>query len=179
MSADLAQVLRVAYASAGQGVDVGAGQKMPDLFEHLAAAVRQFQHAKDGLPSCGFDIEAHAAAYNEGFQEAVAQGLADDPSLAGDWLATQKEQVRIEEREAWIQRLAALCDDDWLRRRDRCMNLPGASTRHDRTPAGAWESAARVLREVLFEHGYDEADGDRHASYRAWMTGGRDRGDAS
>ena len=32
------------------------------------------------------DPEAHARSYNEGYEAAVTQGLADDPSLAGEWL---------------------------------------------------------------------------------------------
>lgn len=32
------------------------------------------------------DIEHHAASFNEGYEAAMAQHLADDPSLAEDWL---------------------------------------------------------------------------------------------
>ncbi|GIG27167.1 hypothetical protein [Cellulomonas denverensis] len=39
------------------------------------------------------DSEAHAAWFNEGFETAVTQGLADDPALAADWLAEREAQV--------------------------------------------------------------------------------------
>jgi hypothetical protein len=32
------------------------------------------------------DIEAHAKSFNEGYEAAMSQHLADDPSLAEDWL---------------------------------------------------------------------------------------------
>ena len=35
------------------------------------------------------DIEHHAASFNEGYEAAMAQHLADDPSLAEDWLNTK------------------------------------------------------------------------------------------
>lgn len=50
------------------------------------------------------DIERHAASFTEGYETAVAQGLADDPTLARDWLA---------ERDA---RMAARAAADALRR---------------------------------------------------------------
>jgi hypothetical protein len=31
------------------------------------------------------DIEHHARSYNEGYDAAITQGLADDPTLADDW----------------------------------------------------------------------------------------------
>jgi len=36
------------------------------------------------------DPEEYARIYNAGYDEAVAQGLADYPSLAGDWLQSQR-----------------------------------------------------------------------------------------
>jgi len=40
------------------------------------------------------DIEHHAESFNEGFETAVAQGLADDPTLAQEWLAERLAQER-------------------------------------------------------------------------------------
>lgn len=39
------------------------------------------------------DIEAHARSFNEGFETAVAQGLADDPALAAEWLAQHDREI--------------------------------------------------------------------------------------
>lgn len=41
----------------------------------------------------GNDAEAHAMWFNDGYETAVAQGLADDPTLAGDWLEEQREKA--------------------------------------------------------------------------------------
>lgn len=40
------------------------------------------------------DMEAYAEAFNDGFELAVAQGLADDPVKADEWLAEHDERVR-------------------------------------------------------------------------------------
>ena len=40
------------------------------------------------------DIEAHARSYNEGYDAAVTQGLADDPSLADDWFQDKIREAR-------------------------------------------------------------------------------------
>lgn len=36
------------------------------------------------------DIEDHAASFNEGYETAMAQHVADDPTVAQDWLVEQK-----------------------------------------------------------------------------------------
>lgn len=41
----------------------------------------------------GNDMEAHATWFNEGYEAAVAQGLADDPTLAEDWLNEQRKKA--------------------------------------------------------------------------------------
>jgi hypothetical protein len=46
------------------------------------------------------DLEAHAASFNEGYEAAMTQGLADDPSLAEDWLAAHDA-----EKDAAVARL--------------------------------------------------------------------------
>lgn len=43
----------------------------------------------------GNDMEAHATWFNDGFSTAVAQGLADDPALASDWLDEQREDAAL------------------------------------------------------------------------------------
>jgi hypothetical protein len=42
------------------------------------------------------DTEAHARSFNEGYEAAVTQGLADDPSLAGDWLDAKLADAKRE-----------------------------------------------------------------------------------
>lgn len=42
------------------------------------------------------DIEAHARSFNEGYEAAVTQGLADDPSLADDWLQAKLREARAQ-----------------------------------------------------------------------------------
>jgi len=44
------------------------------------------------------DIENHARSFNEGYTAAVTQGLADDPTLADDWL---QEKIREAKAEGW------------------------------------------------------------------------------
>jgi len=46
------------------------------------------------------DLESHARSFNEGYEAAVTQGLADDPSLADDWL---QEKIRQAKEEAFEQ----------------------------------------------------------------------------
>jgi len=46
------------------------------------------------------DIEAHARSFNEGYEAAVTQGLADDPTLADDWF---QEKIREAKAEAWSE----------------------------------------------------------------------------
>jgi hypothetical protein len=91
-------------------------------------------------------------------------------------LPTIEPLIRADQDQKWIAELAKLCDDDWLRKRDRCMDLPGSSTRRTRRASSAWEQAAGALRTVLEKHGYYDAH--RHDSYLEWMRGGRDQGEA-
>jgi hypothetical protein len=50
------------------------------------------------------DTETRARIWNEGYEAAMAQHLADDPSLADDWLNEQKAK-------AWDEGYAAGSDD--------------------------------------------------------------------
>lgn len=42
------------------------------------------------------DMEVRAELFNEGYEAAMSQHLADDPSAAEDWLAKHDDQVRAE-----------------------------------------------------------------------------------
>lgn len=42
------------------------------------------------------DIEHHARSFNEGYEAAVTQGLADDPSLADEWFQGQLREARAQ-----------------------------------------------------------------------------------
>jgi hypothetical protein len=42
------------------------------------------------------DTEAHVRSFNEGYEAAVSQGLADDPMLASDWLDGKLREARAE-----------------------------------------------------------------------------------
>lgn len=44
------------------------------------------------------DSEAYAAAWNDGYESAVTQGLADDPTLADDWF---QEKIREAKADSW------------------------------------------------------------------------------
>lgn len=92
-------------------------------------------------------------------------------------LLAELEQAE-KERQHWVQRLSALCDDDWLRRRDRAMELPGVKGhRWERKASSAWETAARHVRELLNElANYEDDYTERHARYVAWLRAGRDEG---
>lgn len=86
------------------------------------------------------------------------------------------EIARLEERARWVERLSGLCDDDWLRRRDRAMELPGTKGRGwERRAASAWERAAHEVRATLNDlANYEDEWVNRHASYMRWMRDGRD-----
>lgn len=52
----------------------------------------------------GHDAESHARSFNEGYETAKAQDLADDPSLAQDWLAEKLAGAWERGRDAEFQR---------------------------------------------------------------------------
>lgn len=64
------------------------------------------------------DPDTYAAACNEGFETAVAQGLADDPTLAYDWL---QQKLREAQAEA-LREAADELDKLWYERLDRPEN---------------------------------------------------------
>lgn len=50
------------------------------------------------------DIEHHALSFNEGYEAAVTQGLANDPSLADDWF---QDKIREAKAQALEEAVAA------------------------------------------------------------------------
>ena len=58
------------------------------------------------------DQEVYAETWNAGYENAMAQGLADDPALADDWLVEHDERVR---RAAEAERDDALAEVARLR----------------------------------------------------------------
>lgn len=56
------------------------------------------------------DMEQHARSFNEGYETAVAQGLADDPTLAGDWLAERDARI-VGPLRAVVDAVLTLCDE--------------------------------------------------------------------
>lgn len=110
----------------------------------------------------------------------LAQSVVDAirPLLAGGVPGRSDAQVAIEaERAWWVEKLAALCDDEWLRLRDRAMRLHGTKAhRWHEQGASVAERLAHDVRRLLNERAdYEEQyAGNRHESYLRWMTGGRD-----
>jgi len=99
----------------------------------LAAAAPVFFAAGRTTTACGFDPEQHASSYNQGYEEAVAQGLADDPSIAADWLAARDARLLAAESE----RIASLLSEQALLRFD-------AAGPHDKRGAAFWDAAAYI-----------------------------------
>ena len=64
------------------------------------------------------DTEAHARSFNEGYEAAVTQGLADDPTLADDWFQDKLREARAQALEDAADIAAeggvpAYDSDDW------------------------------------------------------------------
>lgn len=73
------------------------------------------------------DSEYYASAWNDGYETAVAQGLADDPSLASDWL---DEKIRTAKAEV----LRDAANTGWMAMLDlsrRKSMVPGADDFRD------------------------------------------------
>jgi hypothetical protein len=62
---------------------------VPDETDWKAIAAA---HVPIVLHTC--DSEAYAAAWNDGYESAVTQGLADDPTLADDWFQEKLREAR-------------------------------------------------------------------------------------
>lgn len=76
------------------------------------------------------DIEHHARSFNQGYEAAVTQGLADDPTLADDWFQEKIREARAQALEDAVEdysvNLTVMSGPrvrDWLRARavtERC-----------------------------------------------------------
>lgn len=60
----------------------------------MAAGYRKQPQPNITITPC--DPEAYARGYNAGFEEAITQGLADDPTLADDWLQSRLREAKAE-----------------------------------------------------------------------------------
>lgn len=78
------------------------GQPLGNNFEQ-----DMLNHQADALAVAGFgqgtrvtitpcDPEAYARGHNDGYEAAIAQGLADDPTLADDWLQAKLRAARVD-----------------------------------------------------------------------------------
>lgn len=73
-------------------------------YEHVARASLEAAAPHMLIHVHHHDIEHHARSFNEGYEAAVTQGLADDPSLADDWF---QEKIREAKAAAWEECEAA------------------------------------------------------------------------
>ncbi|GAA3405021.1 hypothetical protein [Pseudarthrobacter polychromogenes] len=62
--------------------------------EILAAGYRKQPQPSITITPC--DPEAYARGHNAGFEEAITQGLADDPTLADDWFQSKRREAKAE-----------------------------------------------------------------------------------
>lgn len=80
------------------------------------------------------DAESYAAAHNDGYEAAVTQGLADDPSLADDWFQEKLHAAKVQA----LREAADLVSDQggryWAEGKQRAMWL--------RKLADRWEAEA-------------------------------------
>ena len=65
---------------------------VPRLLGALNAAEAEAARLRAAHTHC--DPEVYAETWNAGYENAMAQGLADDPALADDWLVEHDERVR-------------------------------------------------------------------------------------
>lgn len=138
---------------------------------------------RNGYDAGGSNVRAGVAELLETIVHAFAPGRTssyEGQPRAERWdqLETDmKAQGAAEERAWWVEKLAALCDDEWLRLRDRAMLLPGSRGHrwHQRGAAVA-EHAATTVRLLLRERAgdLDVASPAAFDSYRRWMGAGRD-----
>lgn len=100
------------------------------------------------------DMEGHATSWNEGYEAAVAQGLADDPTLAQEWLEARDDRIRAEAARA-IQR--EILDQ----RKDRGDGESGLMWRNGMVDSARIAGAMAAQ----WEAGYPEPDPCQHDSY--------------
>jgi len=119
-----------------------------------------------GIPSCACGVSWPTDRFL-GITEHLVESNA--PRI----VAAVREQVAAETA-ALVRALQAMCDDEWLRRRDRIMRLPGARYMRD-SGSGEIEYAAHMVRSLIEDlPGYDAtATG---GTYLDWMRNDRDEG---
>ena len=100
------------------------------------------------------DMEGHATSWNEGYEAAVAQGLADDPTLAQEWLESRDDRIRAEAARA-IQR------EILEQRTDRGTREIGVMWRNGMVDSARIAGAMAAQ----WEAGYPEPDPCQHDSY--------------
>lgn len=149
-------------------VDSGAIGRLSErqTVDALLACLPMHEDGTGHVVDCGYDWDATTRC-----------GCYTLPERLAAIVREHTERALAEERDRWIARLAHLCDDVWLRNRDRAMDLPDSKTqRWMRRGSSAWEQAANAVRSVLNDlANYDEEYVERHASYMTWLRNGRDR----
>jgi len=109
----------------------------PDGADKVWRPVRKWEPRAPLMPTVihvHHDTEAHARSFNEGYEAAVTQGLADDPTLADDWLQAKLQAAKVEA----LREAADLVSDQggryWAEGKQRAMWL--------RKLADNWEAGA-------------------------------------
>ena len=99
----------------------------PDGADKVWRPVRKREQRESFMPAVihvHHDTEAHARSFNEGYEAAVTQGLADDPTLADDWFQAKLREARAQALENAAQQMReerrSWCLDDagryWINR---------------------------------------------------------------
>ena len=81
-----------AHARALRDLGTSARNDVPRLLDALDTAEAEVARLRAAHTHC--DQEVYAETWNAGYENAMAQGLADDPALADDWLVEHDERVR-------------------------------------------------------------------------------------
>lgn len=88
------------------------------------------------------DPEEYARIFNEGYEAAMTQHLADDPGAADDWLAAHDAEVRASAARETAERIAAAieaCCKARVENNDQRLNFSKGAT-------AAYTHAARIAR---------------------------------
>jgi len=97
------------------------------------------------------DIENHARSFNEGYETAMAQELADNPTTAQDWLEEKLQEARAQALEEAAALVASEEQHQWHRSSQR---LPGAQI-----VAQRMQVLVRVLRKRAADERHAHASG--------------------
>ena len=137
-----------------------------DLTEALAAGRRGLAERLK-WPSMHWGVED---VHPDAWPHVVAASVAAAAPLIE---AQVRAQVAAETTDL-VQALQTMCDDEWLRRRDRIMRLTGTRYMRD-NGAGEIEYAAHMVRRLIGDlPGYDAIA--TSGAYLDWMRNGRDEG---